>query len=153
MLLSMAEKRLALHRVPGEGNPLNGRWTIRAKNPDDVREPDAEGSWAAFLHDVSQPQGPLGPACADQVRGLWSAIKGTGLPVSYPHAAVTPDGGLSMVWDHHRHHFEIEVAPDGSYDWFYLDRESDLRAGAEAIPPSVVSSDMFSFLQFTVERG
>jgi hypothetical protein len=91
--------------------------------------------------------------CAKQVRDFWSAIERGAESVSPPYAAVTPEGGLSMTWDQGRHHFEIDVTSDGKYDWFYMDRESESRAGEEDIRSGFFSPEMFSYLRRTLERG
>lgn len=39
-----------------------------------------------------------------------------------------------MTWDNGSHHFEVEVLPDGRYDWFYLNRDSGERLGEDDCP-------------------
>jgi hypothetical protein len=110
-------------------------------------------SWESFVGGLAQPKGPLTPTCAKQIRDLWSALERGAERVRPPHAAVTPAGGLSMTWDKGRHHFEIDVMPDGKYDWFYMDRESEARASQEDIQVGFFSTEMFSYLRRTFEKG
>ena len=60
-------------------------------------------------------------------------------------------GEFSMTWDRGRHHFEIDVNEAGAYDWFYMDRDSDFRAGEEAIPVGSLSSHLIPYLLRTVQ--
>ena len=55
-----------------------------------------------------------------------------------------------MTWDRGGHHFEIEVLSDDTYDWFYMDRRSEGRAGAEAVPLGCYGSEMISYLRRTL---
>lgn len=95
---------------------------------------EPERSWERFLRDLAAPPGTLSPQIARQVLELWQAIERSGGDVPPPFAAATEAGGFSMTWDRGRHHFEIEVLSDGTYDWFYMDRDSEGRAGAEGVP-------------------
>lgn len=110
-------------------------------------------SWESFVRGLAQPQGPLTPIFAKQIRDLWRAIQAETGGISAPYAAVTPQGGLSMTWDLGRHHFEIDATSEGRYDWFYMDRESETRAGEEDLRLGFFSPEMFSYLRRTLERG
>lgn len=55
-----------------------------------------------------------------------------------------------MTWDRGPHHFEIEVLPNGVYDWFYLDRASGERLGEDEHPLGTFSAEMVSHLRRTV---
>ena len=57
-----------------------------------------------------------------------------------------------MTWDRGRHHFEIEVLSGGTYDWFYMDRDSEERAGEEAMPLGICTPEMLSHLQRTLGK-
>lgn len=108
------------------------------------------GDWDRFLQSLAAPQGGFPPARAKQIRELWQILERTGESIRPPYAAVTAAGGLSMTWDGGSHHFEIEVLPDGTYDWFYMDRHSEDRAGAEALPLGLYGPEMFSYLRRTL---
>lgn len=107
---------------------------------------EPERSWERFLRDLATPLGALSPQTARQVLELWQAIERSGEEVPPPFAAATESGGLSMTWDRGRHHFEIEVLSDGTYDWFYMDRNAKGRAGAEGTPLGVHTPEMLSYL-------
>lgn len=55
-----------------------------------------------------------------------------------------------MVWDRGDHHFEIELLPDGIYDWFYMNRSSATRGGEEEQPLGVCSPEMIRLLDLTL---
>jgi hypothetical protein len=60
------------------------------------------------------------------------------------------NGGFAMSWDKGRHHFEIEVTPDGTFDWFYMDRGSDARSGEEDQSLGTLSPGLISQLRRTL---
>lgn len=122
--------------------------TLKAHGEEDA--PASAFSWDRFLQGLAAPEGGLAPARARQVRELWQTLERIGEGVPPPYAAATEAGGLSMTWDRGRHHFEIEVLPDGTYDWFYMDRHSEDRAGAEALPLGLYGPEMFSYLRRTL---
>jgi hypothetical protein len=102
--------------------------------------------WERFLRNLAAPHGALSPQTVRQVLDLWQAIEQAGGDVPPPFAAATEAGGLSMTWDRGRHHFEVEVLSHGAYDWFYMDRDSDERAGAEDMVPGSCTPEMLSYL-------
>ncbi|HKH44800.1 MAG TPA: hypothetical protein VKM72_09065 [Thermoanaerobaculia bacterium] len=108
--------------------------------------------WESFLRSLAAPQGPLSPVRATQVLELWQSLERSWGEIPPPHAAATEAGGFSMTWDRGRHHFEIEVLTDGTYDWFYMDRDSQDRAGAEAVPLNSCGPEMSAYLRKTLEE-
>src|SRR5215213_7890500 len=92
---------------------------------------ESEYSWERFLRGLAAPQGALSPQIARQAQELWQIIEHSGGEVHPPFAAATETGGLSMTWDRGRHHFEIEVLSDGTYDLFFMDTATTERAGVE----------------------
>lgn len=88
--------------------------------------------------------------CLKQFQDLWSTLKREAGGVLTPYAVVTPEGGVSLTWDQGRHHFEIDVTSEGKYDWFYMDRESELRVGEEGLELGFFSPEMFSYLRRTL---
>lgn len=104
---------------------------------------EPERSWDRFLRSLTVPQG---------VQELWKTLERLSRDIPPPYAVATEAGGLSMTWDRGRHHFEIEVLADGTYDWFYMDRDSHDRAGAEAVPLGSCGPEMSSYLRRTLEE-
>jgi len=107
--------------------------------------------WEGYLRRLAVPAGPLSVERAEQIRALWAALeKRVGPKLKPPHAGPLENDGFAMSWDNGRHHFEIEVSPDGSYGWFYMDRDSDVRQGEEDQPLGTVSPGLISRLRHTV---
>ncbi len=100
-------------------------------------------SWESYLRRI-----PLSPMRVKQIRDLWAVLERMGMQL--PFATVTPSGEFSMAWDKGRHHFEVDLSDNGTYDWFYMDRESEDRAGEEGIPVGVHAPEMFSYLHRTM---
>jgi len=84
--------------------------------------------WERYLREM-QVRGRLSRIVTKAARALWSFFLEREPAIDVPHAGPTEDGGLLMVWDKGRHHFELEIAPSGRYDWFYRDRDTDKYEG------------------------
>lgn len=111
----------------------------------------AEPDWERYLRTLQEPSGPLPAQRVRQIEILWEHLQGRvekHLPL--PHAMASEAGEFVMTWDRGPHHFEIEVLPDGGYDWFYLDRTSGERLGEDEHPPGTFSAEMVSRLRRTV---
>lgn len=39
--------------------------------------------------------------------------------------------GIQIVWDLDDHHLELDLNPDGTFEWFYSDRNSGFFTGEE----------------------
>jgi len=105
-------------------------------------------AWGRYLRSLMEPSGPLPTQRIRQIERLWECLQGqvTG-SLALPHATATEAGELVMTWDRGPHHFEIEILPDGRYDWFYLDRSSGERAGEEELPAETCSPRMIAHLR------
>ena len=124
------------------------RLSARLATPEDT---DERSLWESYLRRLAKPLGPLSTERAEQIRTLWKALdKQVGPTLRPPHAGPLEDDGFAMSWDNGRHHFEIEVTPDGTYGWFYMDRDSDSRHGGEDQPLGSVSPGMISQLRRTL---
>lgn len=108
-------------------------------------------AWDEYLRGLAAPKGPLDPFQAARVRKLWEALRQRmGQSLLPPYGAPLESGSFAMVWDHGEHHFEIELLPDGTYDWFYMDRSSTARGGEEQQPLGVYSPEMIRLLDLTL---
>lgn len=115
-----------------------------------ARDVDDRSLWEAYLRRLAKPEGPLSAERADQIRALWASLaKWVGPGLRPPHAGPLEEDGFALSWDNGRHHFEIEVASDGTFGWFYMDRESDARQGEEDRPLGTISPGMISQLRRT----
>lgn len=115
------------------------------------RAVDDRALWEGYLKGLSLPVGPLSVERAEQIRALWSVLATrVGPALKPPHAGPLENDGFAMSWDNDRHHFEIEVSSGGTYDWFYMDRGSEVRQGEEDQPLDTVSPTMISQLRRTI---
>lgn len=116
--------------------------------PEDAKD---RSLWDGYLRRLARPEGPLSAERAEQVRAFWTRLEKTVGPVlAPPDAGPLENDGFAMSWDNGRHHFEIEVSPAGTYGWFYMDRDSEVRQGEEDQPLGVVSPGLVSRLRGTV---
>jgi hypothetical protein len=115
-------------------------------------EPLVQGdAWDRYLHSLMEPSGPLSAQRLRQIERLWECLRRQVTePLALPHAIATEAGEFVMTWDRGQHHFEIEILPDGRYDWFYLDRSSGERVGEEEHPAGTCSSQMIAHLRRAV---
>jgi len=131
------------------GHPAK-QWVL----PDSAEAPEnAEDTvlWDDYLRRLGPPDGPLSSERAKQVRAFWNLLeKRLGPPLKPPAAGALENDGFAMSWDNGRHHFEIEVTAGGTFDWFYMDRDSDARSGEEDQPLSAVSPGLISQLRRTL---
>jgi hypothetical protein len=77
-------------------------------------------------------------------RTVWDKIKGN-VPgvLRAPLVDVMEEGRVLLTWDQSVHHLDVEISPDTSLDFFYLNRETnaawDIEASSdESIPERVL---------------
>lgn len=109
---------------------------------------DPRSQWLGYLHVTAATA--LEPTQGLRVRHFWRALEEhLGASIIPPRAAPR-NGSFSMFWDRGRHHFEIEILPEGNFDWFYMDRESDRRAGDEGLRVGHYPAQMLGALRLTL---
>jgi hypothetical protein len=84
--------------------------------------------WLAYLSKLKER--PDYAALALRVEEFWGWISGK---LWAPEATPTDEGFL-LVWDRDEHHLQVEFFQDGSYDWFYRNRDSDEVSSEEGLP-------------------
>jgi hypothetical protein len=62
---------------------------------------------------------------------LWARVRQLQPHLLPPHTGIAEDGSLLMAWDRGHHHLDLEVLPNGTVEWFYLDRASDRAEGED----------------------
>jgi hypothetical protein len=87
-----------------------------------AESPDRE--WRTFLSGLQSKR-------ARDVRALWTHLRAALPALPVPRAGAVPDDGFQFVWDHGRHHLNIELVEPGQAEWFYLDRATRQTAGEE----------------------
>ena len=107
------------------------------------RERGLQARWNAYLATLAQPRGPLTAEHAESVKRFWRhlrSLRSWNLPV--PQAGPTEAPGFLLVWDRGRHHLEIEIYDDGTFDWFYRDRRDESYFGDDGLAPDARPSDL-----------
>ena len=87
---------------------------------------NAVDRWHAYLSSLPLRHLATERAAA-ATEGLWNELsEELEAPIPPPNASPTDDAGVLMSWQLNGHHLEIEVMPDGAYEWFYRHRVSDM---------------------------
>ena len=120
---------------------------VQAKQ--DTPTQDLEREWQSYLKDLGQSD-EVTPAISAAVRAFWSDLTARlGRRPEPPVAGPTEQGTFIVVWDHGRHHFEVEFHPTGTIQWFFRDRKTGAYDGAEGSMEVVVNAarDYFNRVQ------
>jgi hypothetical protein len=84
--------------------------------------------WLEYLSKLREK--PDYAALALRVEEFWDWVSGK---LWAPEATPTDEGFL-LVWDRDEHHLQVEFFQDGSYDWFYRNRDNDGVSSEEGLP-------------------
>jgi hypothetical protein len=119
-----------------------------------VRDVLAWAKIAPYLREVSDGSNPLiSPVTACRAAQAWvdvSEATGNALPV--PAACTGPDGQMMYVWDKGRHHLELEIAADGTAEFFYRDRQTGELWGEEYRPGAQLAAEIVAKLNHLKEH-
>lgn len=107
---------------------------------------ELSATWPGYLLSLSI-NGPLPSDQAIRALRLWEELRTSSPALIAPHATALDDGTFSMTWDKGPHHFEVELHPSGVFDWFYLDRSTDIFLGEEDLPIGYASRQMVDLLR------
>ena len=119
-LLTFGAAATASASEPGE--PLRPVITRESKNPVVMH-------WSNFISGLDSAD-----VGEDLLRAINAATDQVIEPLELvPRSALTPDGSYLMEWDLSPHHFELELRPDGTYDWFYRNAETGKLDGDEGL--------------------
>lgn len=96
--------------------------------------------WLRYLRSLPMRHLSTSTAAAASER-LWTRLTEEIEAITPPNASPTDDGGVLMSWTRDAH-IEIEVMPDGTYEWFYRHRATNTtRSGQvndESLPDEFV---------------
>jgi hypothetical protein len=101
------------------------------------REPAKDAVWLAYLRSLPDKR-TVSFVVANNAERIWRYLRPLANNIAIPDAAVTEGGGLFMSWDRGKHHLEIELLPNGRYEWFYRNRSTDAFAGEYNYPATTV---------------
>ncbi len=106
------------------GRSRSGRIeSIRIRAPVASEDPKDE-AWQGYLQ--SLPSLGLSKRHVAVVRQVWDRLRYLIPELGVPAAGPTPEGSMQLAWDRDRHHFELDMHPDGAIEWFYLDRTTNM---------------------------
>lgn len=97
-------------------------------------------SWRRYLGTIHlQPIG-LAASHADAIRRVWWLLEWmVGRPLRAPVAGPGGDLGFQMSWSTEGFYLDLDIAEDGTFEWFFKDRGTGVIEGSEddrhAIPP------------------
>jgi hypothetical protein len=84
--------------------------------------------WTAYVSKLKEK--PELTAIAPRVEEFWHWIS---KDLWAPEANPTDDGFL-LVWDRDEHHLQVELFREGTYDWFYRNRDTEAVSYEEGLP-------------------
>lgn len=112
-------------------NELDGVRTIRdaghsastqyAAIRNDAAPSATETGWTAYMREIGAHVAREQHLAAAEI---WTRLRQVSSRFPLPQAGLVQDGRFAMAWDVGRLHLDVEINRDGSFDWFYLDRES-----------------------------
>lgn len=114
-------------------------------------EPAPDEAWLKYLRSL-RANGVISQFVANNTERIWRRLKPLASNVAVPDAAVTESGGLFMSWDRGVHHLEIEILPEGRYEWFYRNRHTDVFAGDYNYPATVLAPELLAQFRLVAEH-
>src|SRR5205085_4721084 len=106
---------------------------------------NVEERWTRYLR--AMPMRRLATAAsAAACERLWTRLSEEVERLLPPNASPTDEGGVLMSWTRGAHHVEIEVLPNGTYEWFYRHRPLDIAVGGLEDDDNV-SNELIAHLQ------
>jgi hypothetical protein len=109
--------------------------------------------WNYYLEDLKK-SGELGERHIDFIKSFFLHVRDTidkGFPL--PHAGPTPDGAFQLVWDRGIHHVDVDIYPNGIFEWFYSNKETRMFFGDEDCPPQSFPSELSRYMAYIVDRN
>lgn len=95
-----------------------------------------DSTWRSFVSGL-----PITSAHLAAVIHLWDALilRLAPSPWPLPLTQMTATGNVQLAWDTGRHYVEVDILPDGTQEWFYRDRKTNVLDGTDE-PEAGVSS-------------
>ena len=113
--------------------------------------PARDADWLDYLRSLPA-KGAISYVAENTAEKIWRKLRPLANNVSVPDAAVTNDGGLFMSWDRGAHHLEIELHPNGRYEWFYRNRSTDNFGGEYDYPSILIPPDLLTQFRLVAEN-
>ncbi len=137
-MVSLADTRQALWPRP----------VLVYSNPKPARDTE----WLSYVRSLAANR-VVPQIVATNAEQMWRRLRPLALDIAIPDAAVTDSGTLFISWDRGVHHLEIELLPNGRYEWFYRNRDTDNVGGEYNYPASFISRDLMLQFRLVAENG
>ena len=113
----------------------NGRRRHLRLVHDSGRLPGSQGElqrWQRYLEDLERSPVRLSPDHARAVRLVWQTLNSNLSQALRPPAA-GPGGdlGFQLSWNTDEQYLDIDIAADGSFEWFWTNRHTDEYQGSD----------------------
>lgn len=88
--------------------------------------------WRRYLDELSLEPVQLPMDHARAVRRVWHALNSSvGHALRAPSAGPSGALGFQLSWNTDRFYLDIDIAPDGRFEWFWTDRSTDAYQGSD----------------------
>ena len=88
--------------------------------------------WNAYMASLAEGTVGLSTMHARAVQSTWWKLwRKVGLPLRHPAAGPGGDLGFQMSWNTDRCYLDIDIAEDGTFEWFFKDRRDGSFAGSD----------------------
>jgi hypothetical protein len=112
-------------------------------------EPDRP--WRRYLQGLAQ-EGTFSAAHIQKVERIWDELRRrAAVPLPIPRTQPTGRGAIQIAWYSNRYTVEIDVVPDGRFEWFCRDRVSGEISGTDDEPTEEITAELLTILRAAVQ--
>lgn len=102
-------------------------------------------AWNTYLDSLSGVT-EVSAQAVETTRRLWASLRQRIPSLIVPAADPLESGTLQLVWDAGRTHVDVDVLPNGAFEWFYRDRTTGLTSGEDDCAPDALPDALCAFL-------
>ena len=106
------------------------RRTFDASQQPFLKKSDSE-RWQTYLSNLTDDPVSLSPEYAKSIRIVWSKLTSLVENIQPPAAAPGGDLGFQLAWNTTKFYLDVDIAPDGHFEWFFSDKRTKLELGSE----------------------
>ena len=89
------------------------------------------GRWLSYLSRLTEEPVKLSPEHATAVRVVWSKLSSLVGNIRPPAATPGGDLGFQLAWNPPGYYLDIDIASDGHFEWFFVDRGTKKELGSD----------------------
>ncbi len=89
------------------------------------------GRWFSYLSRLTEEPVKLSPEHAHAVRVVWSKLSTLVENIRPPAATPGGDLGFQLAWNPPGYYLDIDIASDGHFEWFFVDRGTKKELGSD----------------------